>query len=223
MVPEIPFTIKHSMKKFPPGMMKPSEWANMYMPQKINEEAAAFLDQEAYYCEIPRGRVILRAGQRLPYLLTPLQGVCRGYLVEDNFEITTWFAPENYLIADLRSIISEQLSLQNIQCLEDCVLLGVQVDALRNWMWKYESAHEAGRLILNHFIDMERERTIMSSLPLASTRYLKFLELMPQLKDRVSQKYKASFLNMTTETLSRIKSKLKYEEADESLGFNQHQ
>ena len=81
MVPEIPFAIKHSMKKLPPGMMKPSEWANMYMPQKINEEAAAFLDQEAFYCEIPRGRVILRAGQRLPYLLTP----CREYAA-----VTSW-------------------------------------------------------------------------------------------------------------------------------------
>jgi hypothetical protein len=50
---------------------------------------------------------------------------------------------------------------------------------------------------------MERERDILTSSPLE--RYKRVLERSPQLFQEIPNKYIASYLRMTPETLSRIK------------------
>lgn len=61
------------------------------------------------------------------------------------------------------------------------------------------------QLILESFVlqQMERERDILTSSPME--RYSRVLKRSPQLFQEIPNKYIASYLRMTPETLSRIK------------------
>lgn len=61
------------------------------------------------------------------------------------------------------------------------------------------------QLILESFVlqQMERERDILTSSPME--RYNRVLKRSPQLFQEIPNKYIASYLRMTPETLSRIK------------------
>ncbi len=207
-----PHFIQQHQKELPPDLIKPMDWVNRYMETPISKAAGEYLNREAFYLEAPKGKLLLKEGQRFPYLLAIIKGVVRSFVHEDHTEITVWFAAENYLVTDPQTLFENSPSSFNIQCLEDCNFIGIHKDKLDKWNLNYEDSNLAGRRLLQHLFELEREHTLLARLSQARNRYAKFLELMPQLENRIPQKYIASYLNMTTETLSRLKSAVREEQ-----------
>jgi len=61
-----------------------------------------------------------------------------------------------------------------------------------------------------------REREISFLQDDAKTRYVKFMKNFKTIADRIKNRYIASYLGISAETLSRIKSEIKYLETNKA-------
>jgi len=137
------------------------------------------------------------------------KGALRAYVPDEaGTEHITAFAFEGYTIGDLYSFLHSEPATINIDALEDCelIVIGKQAhDELLQKMPKYETYIRL--LITDAYIALQKRTTMMISLPLEE-RYVAFSQLYPTLFQRVPQHMIASFMGLSPETLSRVRSRL---------------
>ena len=173
----------------------------------LDEQTIHYINEHSIPKKAGRGEYLVKAGDVCEHLYFICKGVIRGYIKEGNKEITTWITAENEMVSSIRGLKSQQPSLENIQTIEPCELIMVRYDELQ---YLYENNIEmniVGRKLLEqYYIDAE-ERAFISRIPNAGKRYRHFLDTKGELANRIPLKYIASYLGMTIETLSRIRSR----------------
>jgi CRP-like cAMP-binding protein len=89
-------------------------------------------------------------------------------------------------------------------------MLGLPVDAYHQLFDQYAELDRWGRLFFQNLLIGRVSREIeLLTLP-AKERYIAFMRRCPEELLRIPQKYLASYLNMTPETFSRLRAKVKY-------------
>ncbi|WP_339905922.1 cyclic nucleotide-binding domain-containing protein [uncultured Cyclobacterium sp.] len=134
-----------------------------------------------------------------------VSGSLRIYVLEEFDENIIRFGYKDNFIAALDSFISEKPSDLYIQAIKKTQL---KVNKKASFMAFIDSSTENTKIwqmMLGDLIyqQMERERDILTSSPLE--RYKRVLARSPQLFQEIPNKYIASYLRMTPETLSRLK------------------
>lgn len=134
-----------------------------------------------------------------------VSGSLRIYVLDESEENIIRFGYKNNFIVALDSFISEKPSDLFIQAIKRSELKVIKKSTFMNLV---ESSMENTKIwykILENLIfqQLERERDILTSSPLE--RYKRVLARSPQLFQEIPNKYIASYLRMTPETLSRIK------------------
>ena len=118
------------------------------------------------------------------------------------------FSFENEFITDYRNILLKKPSDKDIICLEDCELSIVHTQILENTLVKNPAFERIGRLIAEGLFINYNLKAKSLFLDDAETRYLNLLSQKPNLPQRVPQYLVASYLNISPETLSRIRRKI---------------
>ncbi len=134
-----------------------------------------------------------------------VSGSLRVYVLDEFEENTIRFGYRNSLIASLDSFITEKPSDLYIQAIKKTDLKVIKKATFMNLIESSDENVKVWHIILGDLIfqQMERERDILTSSPLE--RYKRVLARSPQLFQEIPNKYIASYLRMTPETLSRIK------------------
>lgn len=137
------------------------------------------------------------------YLIT--EGSLRIFVVDEHEEHTIRFGYKNNLIAALDSFLTEEPSEFYIQAIKKTTVKSISKQKYTAFI---ESSFEHKQIwltILESFVlqQIERERDILTTSPVE--RYKRVLKRSPQLFQEIPNKYIASYLRMTPETLSRIK------------------
>lgn len=134
-----------------------------------------------------------------------IKGSLRIFVIDEYEEHTIRFGYKDNIIASLDSFLNEQPSDFYIQALKKTTLKSINK---KKYISYIESSLENKKIwlsILESFVlqQMEREIDILTSSPIE--RYNRVLKRSPQLFQEIPNKYIASYLRMTPETLSRIK------------------
>ncbi len=137
------------------------------------------------------------------YLVT--EGSLRIFVVDEHEEHTIRFGYQNNLITALDAFLSGKPSELYIQALKKTKLKVISKADFTGFMTSSQEHVRLWQSILESFTlqQMERERDILTSSPVE--RYRRVLKRSPQLFQEIPNKYIASYLRMTPETLSRIK------------------
>ena len=111
------------------------------------------------------------------------------------------------IIGALVSFISEQPTDFYIQALKVTELKVIPKSSIRKWTEMSEDNRNMWQSVAELLIyeQIEREKDILTQSPLV--RYQRVLKRSPQLFQEIPNKYIASYLRMTPETLSRLKSR----------------
>lgn len=133
------------------------------------------------------------------------EGSLRFFVSDENDEKTIRFGYGGDLVTALDSYISSKKSPLNIQALRKTKLKVIYKSDFVNLIMNSQELKVAWDQILGILLlaCMEREIDILTKSP--QERYNRVLKRSPQLFQEVPHKYIASYLNMTPETLSRIK------------------
>ena len=156
------------------------------------------------YMECQKGDILIQEGKRHPYFYFIIKGAVKSYYHIEDKEICSWFAFENEMIATIKTFAGET-SNENIELLEDTTFIKIQTEKFKkladnNLTW----SHIMSALISSHAIFLEN-RIKLQFMP-SKERYNKLILSEPQILQRVSLTDISSFLGMSRENLSRIRS-----------------
>lgn len=158
--------------------------------------------------EYPKHYFLLKQGKVCNYLWFMQKGLIRHFYVNDEGkEINTWFAIDQQVITDTPSFVNKTPSSENIQLLEDSKFFAITNTAVQSLLIKHHSfALWYIRLVELHYVTQIEDRVADLQFLDAKQRYEKLLDQTPDINNRVSLKHIASYLNITQETLSRIRA-----------------
>lgn len=156
-----------------------------------------------------KNELLVTNGQTSQRMFFVGQGCLRIFFInEDGQDATRYLAFENNFATALVSFITNKPSLEYIQALEQTELLYItQQDfyALLEEIPVWEKFYR-------HYLEMayvNNTNRLMSFITMdAGERYRELLAINPKLVNRLSNKMVASYLNISQETLSRLKSKI---------------
>ena len=154
--------------------------------------------------------MILQEGLVCRYYSFVVEGCMRMYGVDNKgAEHNIQFAAENDWIADIGSFHSEKPSKLFIEAIEPSVILQI---AKPDLYFLYVSISKLDRIfkviIENKFVELQN-RVLQNISSTAQERYQSFLEQYPKLALRLPNTQIASYLGITPEFLSKIRSELK--------------
>lgn len=172
----------------------------------ISEGAAWYINQHSYPQKIAKGTFLLKAGEICNHLYFVRKGVVRGYIKDGSKEVTTWITAENEMVTSIRGLNLKEPSLEYIQTIEECELIVAEYDSLQHLYTHYLEMNIVGRKLLEQYYKDAEERAFICRIPNATKRYQHFLDTKGNLANRIPLKYIASYLGMTIETMSRIRS-----------------
>lgn len=141
------------------------------------------------------------------YLAFIEKGLFRQFLIDDQGnEFIRDFRGENMLMSTYAGIIRNQFHPLYIQALENSTIYAIE----RNDFVKFWEKDNLWKNLLQNQTEIDfirlRKREFGLLLHDAKTRYLHFLNDFSQYADRIKNCYVASYLGITSETLSRIRS-----------------
>jgi CRP-like cAMP-binding protein len=155
-----------------------------------------------------KGQYLIKEGKVSKHLYFLQHGALRGYYNLEGKEVTYWFGFENDFVTSFHSFITEQPAVENIQLLEGSVLWEISKESLTLLMNKYSDIERLVRIAYEKYYIRLEDRFVNAQFKSASERYQNLLLLAPHIVERVSLGYIASYLGISGETLSRIRSRL---------------
>jgi CRP-like cAMP-binding protein len=174
---------------------------------KLSDAALSGLESVLKKNELAKGTMLVSEGRVCSQVYFLEKGCVRGYYTLEGKEITYWFAFENTFVTSLYSFITRKPGAENIQLLEDCVLWSVSHADLQRLYNNFPDIERLGRVIHERYYVMLEERFLSIHFKEARERYDALLKNTPHILQRVPLGFVASYLGITQETLSRIRSK----------------
>lgn len=174
------------------------------MSDGLKEHLAVTLKEK----QLSRKEYLLRAGQVSRRICFIARGLLRCFYLKDDQEVSSWFMKEGDVIVSVESFFGQMESYESIVALEDCLLYYITYDELQHIYRHFPEFNFIGRVLLERYYTLSERRLYSLRMQRSPERYEYLLEHHPELIQRVPMKYLASYLGITEETLSRIRSKL---------------
>lgn len=138
-----------------------------------------------------------------------LQGAFRSYFIDDEGkDHTVQIAIEDWFVSDFYSYINRTPATLYVEALEDSVLLQMRYEDIERFCKEVHSLSEYFRITTEKAFAFSRMRALSNLSKSAEERYLEFNAMYPGIVQRVPQKIVASYLGMSPEFLSKIRSNL---------------
>lgn len=171
-------------------------------------EISSFIDD----CKtkiVHKDAYLLRQNEYCKHTFFVEKGLLRQYSIDENGkEHTISFAPENWFVTDRESTYFNQPSIFYIQALEDSKVVLINEDFILSLSEKIPSFSDFNNKLLHNHIRQLQNRIHQLLADSAEERYLKFIEMYPNILVRVPQTMVASYLGITPESLSRVRKEI---------------
>ncbi|MEZ2442331.1 Crp/Fnr family transcriptional regulator [Chitinophaga sp. RCC_12] len=157
--------------------------------------------------EVPAKSILLQEGKVSKTMYFIEKGCLRTWVNNDGKEITTQFFFEGDSVSSIESFRTNRPSLYSIESLEPCVL---QTISQKDFQDIIQNSPELKDNLVEHlFMRLIKSQQIFFSY-LKNTpqqRYAELLEQHPEIIKRIPQHYIASYLGITSVSLSRIRNR----------------
>ncbi|WP_295767056.1 Crp/Fnr family transcriptional regulator [uncultured Mucilaginibacter sp.] len=135
-----------------------------------------------------------------------ISGCLRGYTVDHNgYEHVLSFAPRDWWMADMYSLLTHQPGSLNIEALEDTEMLLLPKSSQEDLYKQVPKFERVFRILAEKSLVAYQQRLIDNlSLP-AAERYDRFCKRYPTLIHQLPQKQIASYIGVTPEFFSKMR------------------
>lgn len=161
-----------------------------------------------------KGDFILREGEVAGHIYWVVKGLVRQFYFKNGKELTEYMAAENTICMSIESLFKEQPSHQQIQALEPTIIFALPKASLEREAVRNTNLQMLYRKILEESLILSQIRADMLRFESAPERYAKLVKRAPQLVLRAPLVYVASYLQMTPETLSRVRASALQDDKD---------
>ena len=153
--------------------------------------------------------ILLSAGEIAKNTYFVNSGILRSFTINDNIiEHVLHFACEGWWIGDMYSYISEKPGNLFIEVLENAEVVFISKENQQNLYAEIPKLERFFRILTENSLVAHQDR-LMDNLSLtAEERFEKMCKKYPTLINKVPQKHIASYIGVTPEFFSKMKSKL---------------
>jgi CRP-like cAMP-binding protein len=149
---------------------------------------------------------ILDEGEVCRHIYWVVKGLVRQFYFKNGKELTEYMAPENTICMSIESLFREEPSRQVVQAIEPTVIYALPKKDLEAVAIRCVNIQMLYRKILEESLIISQQRADMLRFESAQDRYYKLMKQSPQLVLRAPLVHIASYLQMTPETLSRVRT-----------------
>jgi CRP-like cAMP-binding protein len=175
----------------------------------LNQQQIDLIAKKGFELTLRKDEYFSEAGKiarQVGFIIEGITRVC--YYNNKGEEITKYFIAENNLVVDIESFDNEICSSAYVQAITDCQLICF---TKKDWQELLQTI-VGWDLIVHKMIAKALIQKVERRSPLvtedATERYLKFLEIYPNVVNRVPLAYIASYLGITQSSLSRIRKNI---------------
>jgi CRP-like cAMP-binding protein len=174
---------------------------------ELTEEEKNYFTSLLKLKKLRKKQFLLQEGDIARYEYFVNKGCLRAYTIDEKAqEHVVQFAIEDWWIGDMYSFLTQTPARLNIDAVEDTELLYIDGPSLENLFQKAPKFERFFRLLVQNAFIATQQRIIESMSLTADDRYCNFIQRYPLMEQRLPLKQIASYLGITPESLSRIRS-----------------
>ncbi len=158
---------------------------------------------------IKRKTLYLEAGKPCKHSAFVVDGALRSFTVDqDGKEHILSFAVADWWISDMYSLLSERPAILNIEAIADSQVLLLSRHNQQVLYERVPKFERFFRILIENALVANQQRLIDNMSSTAEDRYIRFINKYPIIPSCVPQHNIASYLGITPEFLSKIRSRL---------------
>lgn len=153
-----------------------------------------------------RGDKVVNQGDVSDSIYYVERGLLREYYFKNNKSVTEYLAADGTIVMSIESLFREEPSRLVIEALEPTIVYALPKRQLEEVALHNVNIQILYRKILEESLIISQRRADLLRFESAKDRYVKLCKLNPQVIMKAPLVYIASYLQMTPETLSRVRS-----------------
>jgi len=136
------------------------------------------------------------------------EGFLRTYFISESGKIcTTWFLGKGDLVTSTSSFLTQQPSQEFIEVLNDCKLQSITYKQLNDYYSDFGEGNQIGRILIQKYYLLSEQRAMLMRIETPELRYKTAIHNLPTIEQLTSLTNLASYIGISRETLSRLRSK----------------
>ena len=155
-----------------------------------------------------KGQMILQEGEVCRYFYYIDRGLLRQFYQKHGKEVTEHIGEDHTIVMCIESLFREEPTHLEVEALEASVVYAIPKVDLERVALHNVNIQIMYRKILEESLILSQVHADLVRFETAHDRYKKMCKLMPQVVLRAPLVYIASYLQMTPETLSRVRSSI---------------
>lgn len=153
-----------------------------------------------------RGEKVVESGDVSDAIYYVECGMVREFYFKNNKSVTEYLAADGTIVMSIESLFREEPSKLVIEALEPTLVYALPKKRLEEVALHNVNIQILYRKILEESLIISQRRADLLRFESAKDRYLKLCKLNPKVIMKAPLVYVASYLQMTPETLSRVRS-----------------
>ncbi|MCD8317880.1 MAG: Crp/Fnr family transcriptional regulator [Paraprevotella sp.] len=172
----------------------------------LSEEERRVLSDILVMRKVRKNEMVVRDGQICRHMVYVCRGLLRQYYFKNGREITEHFTCEGHIAYCIESIFKDKPSHLMMEALENSELCLIPYVRLVELSLSYRGIAEWLRHFLENNLILHQVKADSWRFESARERYERFLREFPTVANRASVNDMASYLLMTPESLSRVRT-----------------
>ncbi len=183
------------------------KYVNKYITLTKEEEACLLskITSRKYL----KGQYVVQQGDVCQHTCFVISGCTKTYYMDDEGqEHIVMFSIEDWWTSDIGSFITQTPADYNVQCIENTELIQFSYHKREELFQEIPKLERFFRQIIEKALVASQKRIVRSFSLTAKEQYLYFRSQYPKIEQRIPQYMIASYLGITKEFLSKIKSQI---------------
>lgn len=175
---------------------------------KIDAGIEKFFYEECETNVFEKGKILSKQNKYNRNIYFVDEGLLRSFYKEDEKDITANFYSEGKISANIDTLFKNQPSKYSIEAIEKSMITSCNFDQLEKLCAVSLTAANFSRYILGNLMTQMSNRITSLQLMTAKEKYIQLMEENPNIILRAPLRMIASYLGISQETLSRIRSEI---------------
>mgnify|MGYP004529615833 FL=1 len=172
----------------------------------MTHEELDILESVLVPMKFAKGQMILAKGEICRYIYYIDRGLVRQFYTKHNKVVTEHLAEDHTVFMCIESLFREEPTNLEVEAIEPTMIYALPKADLERVALHNVNIQILCRKILEESLILSQVHADLVRFETAQDRYVRMCKLMPQVVLRAPLVYIASYLQMTPETLSRVRS-----------------
>ncbi len=156
--------------------------------------------------KVNKGEHLMNEGDVCSFMYYVERGMVRQFYYKNGRDVTEHFSYEGRIVICIESFLKQEPSRLIVEALETSWVFGIPYEKLMSLIEVDKEMANLYRKILEHALISSQEHADSQRFENATERYVRLLKTKPEIVLRAPMVHVASFLQMTPETLSRVRA-----------------